>query len=61
MDEDVLMREVNEPLPDGLEGQMEEELGQIMEDFYDHLFDFIPIGNPSEHPRFSNSSSTFDM
>lgn len=32
VDEDVLMQEVNEPLPDGLERQMEEEPGQVMED-----------------------------
>ncbi|KAG1750585.1 uncharacterized protein EDB91DRAFT_1030513, partial [Suillus paluster] len=46
VDEDVLTREINEPLPDGLEGQMEEEPGQVMEDFHDRLFNLIPIGNP---------------
>ncbi|KAG1892509.1 hypothetical protein F4604DRAFT_1566002 [Suillus subluteus] len=61
VDEDVLMREVNEPLPDGLEGQMEEEPDQVMEDFHDRLFDLIPIGNPSEHPRSPNPSSALDM
>jgi hypothetical protein len=44
VDEDILMQEVNAPLPDEMEGQREEEPGQVMEDFHDRLFNLIPIG-----------------
>jgi len=46
VDEDVLMREVNAPLPEELEGRIEEkEPGQVMEDFHDRLFDLIPTAS----------------
>ena len=62
VDEDVLMREVNSPLPEELEGRMEEEEpGQVMEDFHDRLFDLIPIGDPAERPRSPDPSSALDM